>query len=449
MISLHHRSSHPRRALPRSVALAGGIVALGSAMPAALAQQAPPAITLGQIAPFTGSAAEFGAFYEDAVALAVEQLNAAGEEVFGGPIIEAHVSEDSATLPTPAIESARKLVEVDGVPAIIGSWSSGVTTAIAESVTIPSGVLQISNGSTSPLISVLPSDEGSDLVFRTTSPDTLQGIVAAQLANGEIEDGYSYETASTIYINNPYGQGLSNSFAESFKQRGGEVLAQVPHPGEVQPTYRSQLSRALQQNPDLLVVVSYPGHTSVILQEVRNFFDMQNWQFVDGNKSTAVLEAVGTEALAGKMGTAPGQDPDSQGYQSFSQAYMEGFDRQRIPPFTASAYDAAIVIGLAAAKAIVDGATSADEITGSVLRDNLRPVANSPGQEIVGGTQENITEAMRMIKEGQDINYIGASGAVDFDELGDVVTPIEIWEFTAEGGIETVHYQRSEDIPEK
>lgn len=448
---MNNPDSSPSRwpLLLRGALVAAGIVALSNATLAAAQDSKPPSINIGQIAPFTGSAAEFGAFYEDAAKLAVEQINTAAEEVFGGPIIAKLVTADSATLPTPAIEAVRKLVQVDGVPAVIGGWSSGVTTAVAESVTIPSGVLQVANGATSPLLSVLPSDDKADLLFRTTSPDTFQGIVAAQLANGEIIDDYKSKTASTIYINNPYGQGLSNSFADSFKERGGKILEQVPHPEEVQPTYRSQLSAALKQEPDLLVVVSYPGHTAVILKEARDFFDMDNWQFTDGNKSEAVVKAVGAKTMAGKLGTAPGQDPKSQGYQLFSEAYKTQMKRDRIPPFTASAYDAAMTIGLATAKAVADGMTSADQITGRVLRDRLRAVSNPPGTKVTGGSQDGITKALQMIADGKDIDYVGASGAVNYDDHGDVVTPIEVWKYTADGKIETVEYQKAEDIPEK
>ena len=447
---MNNLDSSPSRwpLLLRGALVAAGIVALSNATLAAAQDSKPPTINIGQIAPFTGSAAEFGAFYEDGAQLAVKQINTAAEEVFGGPIIDNLVTADSATLPTPAIEGARKLVQVNGVPAIIGGWSSGVTIAVAESVTIPSGVLQVANGATSPLLSVLPSDNDADLLFRTTSPDTFQGIVAAQLANGEIIDDNKYQTASTIYINNPYGQGLSNSFADSFKERGGKILNQIPHPEEVQPTYRSQLSAALKGDPDLLVVVSYPGHTSVVLKEARDFFDMDNYQFVDGNKSEAVVKAVGADALAGSFGTAPGQDPESQGYQQFSKSYKSEMNRDRIPPFTTSAYDAAMAIGLALAKAVADD-LSAEEITGTALRDRLRPVSNSPGTKVTGGTQEGVTKALQMIADGQDIDYIGASGAVDFNDAGDVVTPIVIWKYTADGKIETVGYQKAEDIPEK
>jgi len=437
------RVSGGRRRFLQTTALAGGVLAVGgTASMRVLA--APPTIRLGQIAPMTGSAAEFGPFYRDAAQLGVDHVNAAAQKVFGGPLISRLVTEDTNTQPTPAIESARKLVESDGVPAIVGAWSSGVTTAVATSVTIPNGVLQISNGSTSPLISVLPEDEGKDLLFRTTSPDTFQGVVVAQLASGEIMSDVNYKTASTIYVNNPYGQGLSNAFARSFQLRGGVVHAQIPHPEEVQPTYKSQLAAALKDKPDVLFAASYPGHTATFLKECRDTFGFTEWMFCDGNKSTKVIEAVGAGDLSGKLGTAPGQDPTIPAYKNFEAAYNDAFGHTRVPPFTTSAYDAAVTVGLALARAVVNGA---GELNGRALRDHLRPVSNPPGRSVVGGDVDGIVEAMRQIEKGNDIDYSGPSGAVDYDERGDVKTPIEIWKYTGGGGIETVQLQKPQDIP--
>lgn len=433
-----------RRRFLQNVGVAGGAVVLGSSTSMRVfAAQRPATFKLGQIAPFTGSAAEFGTFYKDGVALGVQQLNKAAEEVFGGPLIASHIAEDTNTLPTPAIESARKLVEADGVSAIIGGWSSGVTTAVAESVSIPSGVLQVSNGSTSPLISVLPADRDADLLFRTTSSDALQGVVLAQLAYGEIFPDHKFESASTLFVNNPYGQGLSNAFARSFQLRGGKVFAQVPHPEEVQPTYKSQLALALKDKPDVLVSVSYPGHTATYLKECRDFFGFTNWLFVDGNKSTKVLEAVGGKDLAGKLGTTPGQDPGIPAFQNFAEEYKAAFGHDRIPPFTESAYDAAIAIGFAAAKAVADGETN---LTGRVLRNRLREVSNPPGEVINGGTRADIVRGLQLIKQGKDVNYSGAAGACDFDDNGDVITPIAVWRFTTDA-IETVQVQPADQIP--
>ncbi|MDN3520982.1 ABC transporter substrate-binding protein [Halomonas ramblicola] len=413
---------------------------------AALAQ--PPSIPLGQIAPFTGAGAEFGEYYRDGAALGIQHINAATESALGGAIIGDHIAEDSATLPSPAIEAARGLVEVHGVPAIIGGWSSGVTVAVSTSVTIPSEVLQVSNGSTSPLISVLPEDRDADLLFRTTASDALQGVVAAQLVAGEILDDYQFDSASTIFINNPYGQGLSNAFARSFQLRGGVVHAQVPHPEEVQPTYTSQLASALQDEPDLLFAASYPAHSATFLAEARDLFDPVAWQFVDGNRSDEVIEALGADTVEGMIGTAPGQDPSIPGFQNFSEQFMAEFGHDRIPPFTESAYDAAIVIGLAAVKAYADGFETAEEITGPVLRDRLREVANGPGTTITAGDADSLVAGIEAIMAGEDVQYSGAAGPVDFDDNGDVLTPIAIWEFR-DGGSETLVIRSPDEIPEE
>ncbi len=436
-----------RRQFMKTVGVAGGAMTLSATLAGPLwAQDAPPQVPIGQVVAFTGSGAEYGTFYRDAAQLALDQVNKAAEEVFGGPLVSRLIAEDSNTLPTPAIEAARKLVEADGVPAIIAAWSSGVTVAIATSVTIPSGVLQVGNGTTSPLVSVLPEDADADLLFRTSPSDALQGVVAAELAAGELIDDYKYATAATIYINNPYGQGLSNAFAAAFEKRGGKVLAEVAHPEEVQPTYRSQLSAALKDKPEILVLPTYPAHTAAILKESRDIFDYTSWQFTDANRSSEVLDAVGGKDLDGKLGTVPSADPDSESYKSFAEAYRAATGQDRIPPFTETTYDAAMVIGLALAKAVADGLTDPSEITGRQLADRLRPIANPPGEKIIGGSQEEITKALKAIKDGQDIDYVGAGGSVDFDENGDVKTPVAIWKYT-ETGDENVMIVPADQIP--
>jgi ABC-type branched-subunit amino acid transport system substrate-binding protein len=444
------RNSKPvsRRKFLVSIGAAGGAAVLGSAVPFRRAYAAaPPAVNVGQIAPFTGSAAEFGPFYKDAAQLGVNQVNKAAQEVLGGPIIKQLITVDTNTLPTPGIAAARKLVEADGVVAIVGGWSSGVTVAVATSVALPAGVLQIDNGATSPLISVLPADQKADLLFRTTASDALQGVVAAQLATGEIIKDYKFKTASSIYINNPYGQGLSNAFAKSFEKRGGKILAQVPHPEEVQATYKAELATALKGKPELLFLPSYPSHSAVILKESRDIFNFTKWQLTDGNKSDDVLKAVGAQTLNGTLGTAPGEDVDAPAYKGFKQNYADQFHRTRIPPFTAPAYDAAVLIGLALAQAIVKGhITDANAITGSVIRAQLRSVANPGGEEVIGGTQEGVTKALQLIKAGKDINFTGAAGPDDFDKNGDVITPYDIWNIK-DGKIASVELWPAKKIP--
>src|SRR5690606_18402057 len=96
-------------------------------------------------------------------------------------------------------------------------------------------------------------------------------------------------------------------------------------------------------------------------------------------------------------------------------------------------------------KAVADGMTDPAEITGRQLADRLRPIGNPPGEEIVGGSQEQITKALKLLKDKQDINYVGAGGSVDFDKNGDVKTPVAIWKYT-ETGDETVRIVPADQI---
>src|SRR5690606_12409762 len=207
----------------------------------------PPVSTVGTLMSYTGALAEFGPAINNGATLAADELNAAATAVFGGPIIEL-VTEDSATNPSVGVDRARKLVNTDGAIAIVGALTSGVSVAVAESVTIPSGIVQISPASTSPLIGMLPDAE--DFIYRTVSSDALQGVVLAQLARGEIVDGLSYDRAAIIYVNNPYGQGLAEAFTRAFEARGGTVTASVGHPEEPQPTYAGLLDQPFARDPD-------------------------------------------------------------------------------------------------------------------------------------------------------------------------------------------------------
>ena len=91
-------------------------------------------------------------------------------------------------------------------------------------------------------------------------------------------------------------------------------------------------------------------------------------------------------------------------------------------------------IGLAAYAAKVKGLS----LTSKNIRDNLRVVANPPGEVIKPG---EFQKAFDLIKAGKPINYEGAAGSVDFDKNGDVITPIEVWRYNRKGEIVTVRVE--------
>ncbi len=373
---------------------------------------APDPLIVGHLNTFTGSLSYFGPAHRNAAALAADHINRAGG-IAGAPMVI--ISGDTGTNPVQGVDAARALVDVENAVAIVGALASGVTLPVATSVTVPKKRVQISGASTSPAITVLEDD---DYLFRTTVSDAAQGVVLARLAQEE-----GYKTAGVMFINNAYGEGLADQFETTFTSLGGEITGKIPHE-DSQPTFKSELEKATAGDPDVLVAISYPGQAEVYLRESLEGGYSSKFLLVDATKSPEMIGTVGWDLLEGSLGTAPGA-PDSPQRQAFLNSYAAAHGGQEPEhPFVSETYDAAILIALAAAKA---GTTT----NSTAIRDALRAVANPPG-EVVGPGVDDIKKALSLIAAGQDINYEGAGGPVDFDENGDVAGPIEIWK--VEGG---------------
>jgi len=393
------------------------MLVVGGCAPEAV--EAPP-LKIGQLNSFTGDLSDFGGAHRNASALAADHVNLAGGVL--GAVVTV-VARDTATNPVQGVDSARALVEVGKVAAVVGALASGVTIPVAESVTVPNNVLQISAASTSPGITVLADN---DFLFRTTVSDAIQGVIMGRLAK---ELGYN--TASALYINNAYGEGLAQEFKAAFEAEGGTVLELVPTEG-VQPTYASELAKATAGNPDVLACLTYPESGEVYLREAIEGGYIDTFLFCDGTKSPDMNEAVGWSNLEGSYGTAPGA-PLTNARLIFDAAYEASFAAVPPLPFMAETYDAVVLIALAAEKA----GTTTDS---AAIRDALRSIANPPG-EVVGPGVDSIKRALYLIQQGEDINYEGAGGSQDFDANGDVISTIEIWKIEGGAIVSTGRYE--------
>ena len=389
-------------------------------------------VKIGGLVPLTGPLSEYGEGFRKAGDLAVLHFEAAGFP------IELRFA-DTETSAIPGVEAARTLVDIERVIGIAGAASSGVTIPIAQSVTIPSQIPQISNASTSSLITFLPADEGQDFLFRTTASDQLQSVVLGKLAADE-----GYKKAAVFYVNNPYGQGLMNQFKDSFEYRGGKVVVAVPHDEKPAPTYVSELKQIADAGADVMLALGYPGQATVYLKE---FFEAgynknTDLLFCDGTKSVEMPKALGAKNLEGFVGTAAGS-LGGVSLENFKKDYQKYYGELPPLPYMDSYYDAVVILGLSAAACQAAGLP----VTGVNVRDMIRQISNPPGTVVYAG-EAGLKEALRLIKRGTEINYEGVAGSVDFDANGDVTTPIEVWKFVlSEPYIQTVRFET--DIPAK
>lgn len=362
------------------------------------------AVKIGTLMDATGDLAAFGPPIQTAVDLAVELVNDAGG-VNGAQLEVVH--RDSGTSEQIATDAASALVNVDGVGGIVGSLSSGVTLAVAQSQTIPGGAVLISPASTSPALTTL---NDNDLLFRTTVSDALQGVVLAQLAH-QLE----FENVATLYINNPYGEGLSRNFTDKMQELGRTVSEQVAIEGG-QASYLSELRRAAGSGADVLLAIAYPETAGVFLREASESGLFNNFLFVDGTKSQEMFDDLGLDVFNGSYGTAPGAPAGNPNTQTFQDLYSSRTDGDPSSLFIAEGFDAAVLLALAIEKA--------DSADGTAIKSALRDVANPPGTQVGPG---EIAMALELIRNGQDVDYVGAAGSQDFDDNGDVLNTIEVW----------------------
>lgn len=376
--------------------------------------QAEKSVKIGALMPMTGDLQAYGESCYTGVKLAVEQINADGGVL--GSKLELKLG-DTQTKPQPGIDAAQKLVSVENVSAIVGALSSGVTIPVASSVTTSSGVVLMSPASTSPVITGL---KDSDFLFRSVPSDAYQGVALAQLVE---ESGF--DNVATLYVNNDYGEGLAVNFEKAFVKKGGTVSQTLAYePGNA--SYRGELSKAASKGAEALNLIGYPENGITILRQALEEGLFTKFIFSDGLKAPEIIEAIGAKYLNGSSGTVPQALSDTPSAQNYLAAYKKRFGQVPPKPYIDTSYDAAFVLSLAIEKC--------GETEGKAVRDSLRDVANPPGVQVLPGEW---AKAVKLLSEGKDIDYVGASGSVDFDQNGDVAGTFGHW-MIKDGEIVTV-----------
>ncbi|AOU99200.1 hypothetical protein BI364_15780 [Acidihalobacter yilgarnensis] len=374
-------------------------------------------IPIGAVLPLTGSLSATGQENVKAVQLAVEEFNKAGG--INGCTLKAMIY-DSQTQPSTGVDAAKKLIDINHVPALVGAYSSGVSMAILTSATAPSKVVQISAGSTSPAFTQLAKEgKTGGYWFRTCPSDALQGVAMAYVAKEKAH----LKKVAVIYLNNPYGLGLADRFKDAFTAYGGKVTSMVVYNPQ-QPSYRSEVAKALAGHPQALFLVAYPNEGATILREWISNGGAQKYLFPDALNAPQFITSVGAKYLDGHVwGTVPGS-MDTPSLPIVKKAFKAAYGHDFTQPYDANAYDAVATIALA----MEAGKCS----TGTCIKDHIRSVTGDPKGTPVEAGVAGFKKARKLLAEGKTIRYVGASGDLNFDPQGDVQGPEVVWQ--VEGG---------------
>ena len=342
--------------------------------------------------------------------LAIKHVNEAGG-VFGQPV---EVAEGDTLNPA---EEARRLIEEEGVHAIVGPNSSADSLLVIE-VAAPAGVLVISPSASSPL---LTANEDGDLFFRTVLSDIAQGPALAQLTR---ERGF--ENVGVIYRDDAWGQGL----VEAFRQAWTGGIVAVSSPGELRESYLDLIEESARDGAQALVLLTFWPEAEIILREALDSGLYDQFLFGDALRRADLAEAVGGGRLAGMYGTVSGPSHENAPTLIWDEAFHDEYGRGTEATYVKETYDAAIAIALAA--------EAAGDAEGSAIRDALRGIGSAPGEQVLPGV-EGIARALSIIRDGGEVDYEGGSVSMDWDEYGDLRRGyLGIWRFTVDGDIEDV-----------
>jgi ABC-type branched-subunit amino acid transport system substrate-binding protein len=389
----------------------------------------PSSVKIGLIFPLSTS--DNGKPRHHAALLAAQHLSEAGYTVQTGV-------EDSKSDRIAGVEAARRLVDNWNAQVLIGATSSGVTIEIAEWVSIHRKIPQISYSSTATKITNLRDD---DFLFRTAPPDNMQGRILAQLARNQFGVlPNQFERVAVLYGEDYSGEGLYRIFAEEFQNRGGIITYALSHeissPRDFDEprSFETELETlANTGNPQALVAISLSQDSDVYIKQALEGGFFSQFLFVDANRTDTIFKNKEGEinvhivkALEGMCGTFPIAPPNTESLNTFTASYKAVFG-ESTATYLPNTYDAVIIAGLAAYEAKSKG----EGVTPITIRDHLRSVAGPPGEKVTVGPIE-LKRALELLDSGQEIDYMGASGEVDFDDNGDVETPYEVWCY--EGG---------------
>jgi len=372
----------------RSLLQGGTAASVAAALPIRATAQGEP-LKFGILTPLTGAGGQDGPRMLKAMQAVIDEVNKGGGVL--GRKIETIV-EDDQTNPEAAVRAARKLIEVNKVPVIMGTWASAVTSAVAPVCWESKTFLCTVSGADS--ITQLPHQ---GYLIRTQPNSKLQAT-----SHAEFVAGMGHKKVAVIGIQAPFALSTKEHLDNVLKTKGAGVVAHMIYEKD-KPTYRSEIDQAMRANPDFLYLNGYAPDTVVVLRDLFK----ANINLPKFAQSYAVpqktLDTIPPEVSAKLFTGQPSADIDSKAFTLAAQR------RGMAEPdaYEAQATDWASLVILTVAKA--------KEATGTALKDNVRKISQGGGQKVYSAV-----EGLKALAEGKEINYEGASGPCDFTDIGDI-----------------------------
>lgn len=366
-------------------------------------------IKIGILLSFTGSLAASGRNSERALLWVAEQVNAKGG--VANRRIEFITCDSNSSI-------ARGLGCMDtflreGVIAIIGPEFEDLVEQMIPIIN-EHEIIQISSGATSPIFTALDT---KGYWFRTfPSALSLGNVLASQIWNG------GGRNIVIMYVDDVFGNGLSDMVQREFEAMGGTVLSAYPL-ASTERYFRTLLTDIATSKPDAVVLIVYPQMGAAVVNEAASIGGNWSWHLSHTLHSDVFARNVAPGITNKMVGVTPAVPVTDMG--PFSSDFSARWPGEEPLVTTYFIYDALAVLLLA----IEDSAQSANNgliPTAAEISRHLQSVsADSSGRKVAW---YELAYGLDLIREKTAINYRGVSGSVDFDINGEVPPGlVQLW----------------------
>ena len=345
-------------------------------------------LTVGTLLPQTGDLAFLGPPEFAGVDVAIEEINAAGG-VLGKPVKTIRGDSGDGT-PNVAPGNTRDLID-GGSDVIVGAASSSVSLSVIDSI-VNAGVVHFSPANTSTAFDTY-DDKG--LYFRTAPSDVLQGAVMANLL---AEDGH--DNVAILARQDSYGEALADQVEKVFTDNGGNITDKILYDANAS-TFGAEVQKVAASQPDAVVLIAFSETIKIIPEMIKNNIGPDDLQiyFVDGNTADYSGD-FDKGTLDGVKATYPGAELTGD----FRERMLKADPKLTEFTYGPESYDATILSALAA--------TAAEDDSGESIASQLQAVST-------GGTKcTAYEECLALLEKGEDIDFDGVSGAIEFNDTG-------------------------------
>jgi ABC-type branched-subunit amino acid transport system substrate-binding protein len=228
-------------------------------------------------------------------------------------------------------------------------------------------------------------------------------------------------------------------FAAKLFTASTPIIEEIYHPRDADPNSYDWAARAKEMTdnitngvtdafPDAVVIANFAQQQAAFVKAFRQGGYTTKLMHFHTFRISAALQSLGS--LGDGAEGVSHVLIDGQAGQAFSDDY---FERYGIPIVYRDAiyYDNATTLLLAT---VIASAHLPDpsQVTGAQIRDAMFKLSVPTGERIGPGADE-FARAVKLIVEGKDINYAGASGPMDFDPNGNILDRLA--QYRAENGL--------------